>query len=465
MRVSLTRALSSNGAGQGSEQALSGAPILVALCRTGEGTTGAGAAWMAAAQMALAADQEGLEALVVRPRDGVSFDRVSALKGRGVVVAVLAIGHPAPRVGEETPLLPGSVPTYLAAEPPPVATVAVADERRFLTTFMEIASASAASEDLDGVLEKIARALGRLFPVDGASLGLREDGVVVIREILSRGRAVKREPHRMTDDDTHLIGRVIVSGRPLWRNDVAAEMRFSENRRREGLLSDMTIPLAARGRIFGAFRVACRRRHAYDPGDFEVLQQCADLTAVAVETQRLLLATKKLSETDGLTGVANHRHFIELLGQEVERAVDSGRPVSLLMLDIDDFKRFNDMHGHQTGDEVLRHVAQMVVKLLRRSDTAARYGGEEFAVLLPEAGPEEGLQIGEMIRAEVWSRSLRLPVAPFPLKVSVSVGVATLPDDAATPSGLVEVADRGLYRAKRSGKNRVCHALRGDGVA
>src|SRR5947199_157164 len=193
-------------------------------------------------------------------------------------------------------------------------------DRDVLTSFMEIASATAAVEDMDGVLETIARALGRLFPVDGAALGLREEGGIAVREILRRGEAVRRQPLRLPADASHLMGWVMLRGRPLWRNDLATELRFEDSTPRAGMRSDMVIPLRARGQITGAFQVACRKRHAFDPEDFEVLQRCADVTAVAVETQRLLQATRRLSETDGLTGVCNHRHFLRLLDQEAERA-------------------------------------------------------------------------------------------------------------------------------------------------
>ena len=254
------------------------------------------------------------------------------------------------------------------------------------------------------------------------------------------------------------MGWVIRNEKALWRNDFSAEMRFTEKPVRGGLRSDMTIPLRARGQVMGAFRVGCRRRHAFDPDDFEVLKRCADMTAVAVETQRLLLATRRLAELDGVTGVYNHRHFRTLLDQEVERARRGERSVALVMIDIDDFKRFNDTYGHQAGDEVLRHVAQTVARVLRRSDTVARYGGEEFVVLLVDAATPEAVPVAETIRAEVEKTSLTISGMLRPLQVTVSLGVASFPADAINGPDLVAAADRGLYQAKRTGKNRACHA-------
>jgi diguanylate cyclase (GGDEF)-like protein len=457
MRQALVEALTALPSLAPAGEAVRQAPVLVALCDSGDGA-GAPAAWMAAAQMALAAEEEGLASLVLPTVSGMTAPRALHLPPGWRLEAVLALGLPARRTDRpEASVEPQQVPGYLAAAPPPEASGTPGDDRQVLLSFMEIAAATAAAEDMDGVLETIARALGRLFPVDGAALGLLEEDGVVAREILRRGGAVRRDPQRLAADRSHLLGWVIDRERPLWRNDVAAEMRFAESLPAAGMRSDMTIPLRARGRVIGAFRVACRRRHAFDPEDFDLLQRCADVTAVAVETQRLLLATRRLSEVDGLTGIFNHRHFLGLLDLEVERARRADHPVSLLMIDIDDFKSVNDTCGHQAGDEVLRHVAQLSARLLRRSDVVARYGGEELAAILPEAGLDAAAPIAETIRAGVEKSPLIRPSPGRPIQVRVSVGVACFPSDALNTGDLVAAADRGLYQAKRAGKNRVCH--------
>jgi len=221
--------------------------------------------------------------------------------------------------------------------------------------------------------------------------------------------------------------------------------------------SDMTIPLRARGQVMGAFRVACRRRHAFDPEDFEVLKRCADMTAVPVETQRLLLATKRLAELDGVTGVYNHRHFRTLLDQEIDRARRSRRPVALIMVDIDYFKRFNDTYGHQAGDEVLRHVAQLTARVLRRSDAVARYGGEEFVVILEGSTMADAARVAEEIRGDLEARVVRGP-DDQEVRVTVSAGCAQINPSNPTREALIEKADNALFAAKRAGRNRVISA-------
>jgi diguanylate cyclase (GGDEF)-like protein len=208
----------------------------------------------------------------------------------------------------------------------------------------------------------------------------------------------------------------------------------------------------------GVFRVACRKRHAYEPEEFEVLQRLADLMAVAVENQRLLQATRRMAEVDGLTGVCNHRHFKLLLGRETERSRSTSQPMALLMADIDHFKRVNDAHGHPAGDAVLRHVAATLARRLRRSDVLARYGGEEFAVLLPGTDARAAAKLADDLRAEVEREPARLPPSQAPLHVTLSLGVAALPEDADNELRLLEAADRALYDAKRRGRNRVARA-------
>jgi two-component system cell cycle response regulator len=434
--------------------------VAIALCDVSGADDGRAAALVAAAQMAVAAEEVGLAPLLAPVGGSPEFAGVLPGPGGARLEVLLALGlaGETPRSGAAT-AAPAGVETLFAAAAPPRPPPDEGDGGdRVLLSFTEIAAATAGAEDLDEVLRMIARALGRVFPVDGAALGLVEEGAIVVREVLRRGRAVRREPERLPSDGTHLFGHVIQGGRPLWRNDVPSEVRFAESLPGTGMRSDMVIPLRARGRIIGAFQVACRRRYAFDPEDFEVLQRSADLTAVAVETQRLLQRTKRLSETDGLTGLANHQHALALLEQELEAARRSRRPLSLLMIDVDDFKRCNDQHGHPAGDEVLRHVAQLAARLLRRTDVVGRYGGEEFVVILPDAAAGGAAQAAESIRAEIERNPVPLPSGSTRLEVRVSIGAATFPDDARGPADLVAAADAALYRAKRGGKNRVCRA-------
>jgi len=162
----------------------------------------------------------------------------------------------------------------------------------------------------------------------------------------------------------------------------------------------------------------------------------------------------QLAVTDGLTGLYNHRHFHERIALEVERSQRSGLPLSLLMLDIDHFKQFNDTFGHPAGDEVLRQLARVLTDTRRANDVVARYGGEEFAVILVDTAKFTGAKVAERVRERVFGHDFSDAAAKAG-KITVSVGVATFPDDGSDAEALVRAADTALYAAKRAGRNRV----------
>ena len=329
------------------------------------------------------------------------------------------------------------------------------DPSALLISLLEIAAATAGADDLDRLLETIARELGRLFPVDAASIALADDGIIAVTEVVQREGAARRDSERLPHDESHHLGWVVTRDRPLWRNDAGSELRFKESLPRAGMRADMAIPLRSRGCVMGAFRVACRRPHAYEPEDFEVLKRMADLVAVAVENQRLLLATRRMAEVDGLTGISNRRHFQEALARESGRAHSTGKPLAIIMIDIDHFKRVNDTRGHLAGDALLRHVAQSVARLLRRSDLVARYGGEEFAALLAGADRAAAARVAENLRSAIESAPLEAEYPSPPLRATISLGVASWPENGRHEIEVLEAADRALYRAKREGRNRV----------
>jgi diguanylate cyclase (GGDEF)-like protein/PAS domain S-box-containing protein len=171
-----------------------------------------------------------------------------------------------------------------------------------------------------------------------------------------------------------------------------------------------------------------------------------------IQQDRLIeanLRLETLASLDALTGLRNRRSFEERLIEELARAKRNGRPLALLLLDIDHFKAFNDSFGHPRGDEVLRIVARLITRSIRDADFAARYGGEEFAIILPDTEREGALQMGERLREAIeratWTER----------PITISVGAATVGPDATTVDQLVDFADRALYRSKERGRNRV----------
>lgn len=175
---------------------------------------------------------------------------------------------------------------------------------------------------------------------------------------------------------------------------------------------------------------------------------------------------RRLSSVDGLTGIANRREFDETLLREWRRGVRSGRPLSLLIADVDYFKQFNDGYGHQVGDECLKAVARSMQGALKRpSDLLARFGGEEFVVVLPETEVQGAAAVSEGIRKAVEAMAITHRHAPVPGVVTVSVGAASLvPDRESSQDVLITAADQALYEAKRGGRNRIAIRVPGIGV-
>lgn len=165
-----------------------------------------------------------------------------------------------------------------------------------------------------------------------------------------------------------------------------------------------------------------------------------------------------IARTDGLTGLYNRREFDRILAEELQRAKRYDRPVSLIIGDIDHFKKFNDTHGHQAGDEALCVVAHELTENLRETDKACRFGGEEFVVVLPECDAKTARQVAERIRLAVEARVLQLD-GDQTVTLTISLGVATSPNNGETPKTLLKSADSALYKSKEHGRNRVMSAV------
>ncbi len=188
-----------------------------------------------------------------------------------------------------------------------------------------------------------------------------------------------------------------------------------------------------------------------DPDELEVrLEIAARILHVHDALARQNIRLTELATVDALTGVKNRRWLESDLQSHIAAAVREDRPLSVVMLDVDCFKNYNDAFGHPAGDEVLRKLADILLGVVRRNDVVARYGGEEFAILLPMAGHDEAMEVSRRIRQS-------LAQANWPHRpVTASLGVATLGSDV-TPESLIDKADQALYFSKRTGRNRVTH--------
>jgi two-component system cell cycle response regulator len=210
----------------------------------------------------------------------------------------------------------------------------------------------------------------------------------------------------------------------------------------------VVVPMTTEGKTIGTLVIEHKLRAGsrIERRIVNMLERFASHGALALRNAWLLDEVQQLAATDALTKLANRMTFQDSLNSELSRASREGGHVTLLMLDIDHFKRLNDTRGHQAGDEVLRRVAATLREQRRQYDTAARYGGEEFALVLPGMAPEDALAHGERVREAIASNGC---------EVTASMGVATYPSDAQTPDALVAAADAALYQSKHGGRNRV----------
>jgi diguanylate cyclase (GGDEF)-like protein len=178
---------------------------------------------------------------------------------------------------------------------------------------------------------------------------------------------------------------------------------------------------------------------------------------MAEQLEQSQQALTELATVDGLTGVFNRREFNRRLSIELERSRREGHSVSLVMVDIDHFKKLNDTYGHQSGDDALRQVSAILKHEVRPGDQPARYGGEEFAVILPYADQTDAYTMAERLRTIIAARDIVIHEGQT-IKVTASLGCATFPVDATTEQMLMAEADSALYQAKKGGRNQVCQA-------
>jgi diguanylate cyclase (GGDEF)-like protein len=232
---------------------------------------------------------------------------------------------------------------------------------------------------------------------------------------------------------------------------------FSHPMRVRDLESLLVLPLLVKDQVVGTFTVAAKRAFAFPTDRREMLGVIANQVAISLQNAHMYQALEEQATTDGLTGLVNHRTFQERFSAMLGRADRHKFPVSLILTDIDHFKKVNDTHGHPIGDEVLRRVAAILGASARKIDIVARYGGEEFAIVLEATDRAGARQLAERIRSDVAKQQFKSAKGSF--QVTLSLGVASYPEDASAKEVVIARADESLYAAKHAGRNRtVCAA-------
>ncbi len=327
-----------------------------------------------------------------------------------------------------------------------------------LQSFGERINTAEASDTYDAVL----RMSADLLRAERCSLLLFDEAsneLAVKAAVGPRADAAKNTRVRMGEG---VAGSVMSDGRPLIVRDVeAGGLHAPANAERSYKTNSfISYPISIGGRKVGVLNVTDKAGGgSYDDIDLSLIESIAPQVAMALdraEWREKANQFQLMSITDPLTGMLNRRYLVERLDEELKRSKRHDYPMSFMMIDIDDFKLYNDRNGHQGGDLALEMSAQCLKSALRAADVASRYGGEEFCILLPQTALAEGVQIAERIRRRI--TRVRFPHGKSqPLgSVTVSIGVSSfVPDEVDTPEKIIEAADRALYLAKHRGKNRV----------
>ena len=221
------------------------------------------------------------------------------------------------------------------------------------------------------------------------------------------------------------------------------------------LKSHLTLPLTVEGEILGCLSLNSDQPNAFDAQDLQFLSVIGYQMAATLKHFQRLSSIKNIAIYDTLTGLYNRRYFEERLGVEAQKSFFSNTPLSLVMVDIDHFKKVNDTFGHTEGDQVLCMISSLLKASVRKKDTVSRYGGEEFILILPEAGLDESFVIAERIRRLVEKSPFE--VGKTQVNLTLSMGISNFPSHRAkSKEELVKMADQALYDAKRGGRNKVC---------
>jgi len=318
-----------------------------------------------------------------------------------------------------------------------------------------ISKTAISSEDAEQMLAEIVRHIQKNFRFDHIGIGIL-DYVTKEIEIKAEAGTTAQTLGQRIPIGSGILGRVARTGE-------SAMVQTTGEGNLQGILPDsrsvLCIPITYAETLLGVLNVESQRDDAFSPGDVLIMNTLADLLATALHNAFVFQKMQQHSITDSLTGIKTRRFFWEALSSEWKRAARSGRPFSVVLVDLDKFKEVNDNLGHLEGDLVLARVARLLEQKSRQSNVVARYGGDEFMILMPETGMEQ---------AQVLAERLRLWLANDPTlqerNITGSFGVASFPAQGFSVEEVIRAADAAMYVSKRAGGNRVSttEEFRGD---
>ncbi|MBZ0159094.1 diguanylate cyclase [Candidatus Methylomirabilis sp.] len=315
-----------------------------------------------------------------------------------------------------------------------------------------------ASFDLSEVYHTFVTEVRRLVHYDRIGLVLWDDSDHEFKPLrMTTDQPITEElEHVCALDGRTGLEWVMRQRHPFIEHDLAESRQFVEDEAllKVGIRSSVRLPLIANGEAIGVVCLDSTTPFRYGEQELEILVPLSEQLAIAIEHGRLFQEINRLAMTDELTGLFNHRYFYQQLEQELRRTRRYGHPLSLIMLDIDLFKQYNDLNGHLAGDEALRRIAALVRNSTRGVDIVARYGGDEIGIILPETDLRQAWVQAERIRFAMEHDTLGGEKASDGQRLTVSLGVACLEPDMRQGEDLVRAADTALYRSKAAGGNQ-----------
>jgi diguanylate cyclase (GGDEF)-like protein len=308
------------------------------------------------------------------------------------------------------------------------------------------------ADNLEATGRIIVKEVGEMVPeADRVLLYVSDDssaGLGLIAQFSRDGSEEKAKRGNEYDD------WVIKRSQPLLIEDARTDFRFlKEGAPTPRDRSLCVVPLVSKSTVCGVLRLASDKPGMFHTDDLRLMDIVADLSAVVIRNILLFQKTRELSIMDSLTDCYLLRYIQERVTEEIQRSARHTSPFSVIMADIDYFKKYNDEFGHTAGDFVLRNVAEILKSCVGPTDIVGRYGGEEFIIILPQKSIEEAAQIAEAMRTAVESRPMKLRREAR--TITLSFGVAQYPSDGVSRDELIQKADLRLYRAKHAGRNRV----------
>jgi|GEM_PF-172155 len=393
-----------------------------------------------------------------KPKDSLNYHIKSDMcvplivQQKVIGVITLAVGHSKPSFNEEDLKLLTSIASQAAIAIYNTELYQKSEQKvRELTTLYEISRAIASTLNLENVLNLAMKMINQLMNTRRCSIIILGRDGKEINARVSQGLSEDILKQIKLDDAESILSHVLKTKQPILIKNIDAEPAFKMSESgRYFTNSFMSVPLYIKEQIIGVINVTDKINGTqFTEDDLKLLITLANQIASDVDNARLY----EMAVTDGLTETFNHKYFQQHLEKDIERSKRYHEELSILMIDIDHFKKCNDTYGHQEGNKILKKVTSILKASIREVDLLARYGGEEFAIILPCTPKSGAFEIAQRMR-EIIEKS-EFCLSNQQIRITVSIGIAAFPEDASLQFDLIRKSDISLYHAKKTGRNRV----------